>query len=1036
MCESLRKRWLKGILFLAVMAGMILDVRAEAISIAQWGRSMDISISGYQGSSMLSGFPVLVNFNPAAISGFDFNDFNEQGSDLRFTDADNTVVLSHEIDLWDTNGISRIWVRVPSLVSNRVIKAFWKNPAASAPSSSPTWNSGFSGVWHLASSLNDSTSNANNGTNTGSVETGGMIAGGRAFDGNDFIDCGNAPSLNVANNQLTLSAWIKPNTFSGNCIVSKAYNAVHSSPYYAWTLYTLATAGLHCRIDSTAATRGSLSAGVWQHVAAVYNGTQVDLYIDGAPVGSFAKTGNLLQTTQNVRIGGRHTSTLGEFFNGVIDEVRVSSVTRSADWIEAEHDTVDPAFCTFSAIDDLVIPRLSVSDSQCAEGNSGTTQLVFQVTLSIAASNAVSFHYAATYGSADATDLQTDQGDLSIPAGETQAQITLSVNGDTDQEPDEFVFMDLSAVNGAELYKSRGHGLILDDDRTTALSPFALVADAPRNRLYAARHTDLSIAVIDTSRNALIQAFALPEAPSSLTLSADGTLLYAAAGAADGHIYVLNATDGTIQQTINAGHTPLSPVLSPDETTLYVCNRFNDDVSVVDLSDGSTLARIPVARQPHAAALTPDGARLFVAEHLPAGPATNGASAGAVAIVDTASRTLAKRITLLPGSQSLRGMCISADGSTVYVTHLISHFQIPTTQVLRGWMNTAALSVIDTASESLIGTVLLDDLDLGAANPWGVICSVDNTILCIAHAGTHEVSVIDQAALLAKLQSADENTSLDFAYLLDLRRRLPLKGNGPRGLALVGSTLYAAEYFSDTIGVVSIVPGSEYSAQEIEAGMPRAADIVRRGERNYNDATLCLQQWQSCASCHPDARADALNWDLLNDGFGNPKNTKSHIFSIQTPPSMTTGIRASAQVAVRAGLKYIQFVNRDDSYAQDIDAYLTALQSLPSPYLVNGALSAAAVRGQSLFGSRGCTGCHSGEYFTDGNLHDIGSGIGRNAGVQFDTPSLRELWRSGPYLHDGRLENVRDVVTEIHSGRVSGLTPVEIDDLVEYLLSL
>jgi cytochrome c peroxidase len=46
-------------------------------------------------------------------------------------------------------------------------------------------------------------------------------------------------------------------------------------------------------------------------------------------------------------------------------------------------------------------------------------------------------------------------------------------------------------------------------------------------------------------------------------------------------------------------------------------------------------------------------------------------------------------------------------------------------------------------------------------------------------------------------------------------------------------------------------------------------------ERLFHDATIGHQSWQSCASCHPDGRAGGLNWDLLNDGIGNPKNTKS-----------------------------------------------------------------------------------------------------------------------------------------------------------------
>jgi hypothetical protein len=53
-------------------------------------------------------------------------------------------------------------------------------------------------------------------------------------------------------------------------------------------------------------------------------------------------------------------------------------------------------------------------------------------------------------------------------------------------------------------------------------------------------------------------------------------------------------------------------------------------------------------------------------------------------------------------------------------------------------------------------------------------------------------------------------------------------------------------------------------------------DLARRGEFYFHDATVCLEGWQSCSSCHPGGgRSDALDWDLVNDGIGNPKNTKS-----------------------------------------------------------------------------------------------------------------------------------------------------------------
>ena len=109
-----------------------------------------------------------------------------------------------------------------------------------------------------------------------------------------------------------------------------------------------------------------------------------------------------------------------------------------------------------------------------------------------------------------------------------------------------------------------------------------------------------------------------------------------------------------------------------------------------------------------------------------------------------------------------------------------------------------------------------------------------------------------------------------------------------------------------------------------------------RGNMYFHDATLGFQGWQSCASCHPnDARSDGLNWDLLNDGLGNPKNTKSLLLSHYTPPCMVTGIRANAEIAVRSGIKYILFAVAPASVADDMDAYLRSLKPLPSPYLQN-----------------------------------------------------------------------------------------------------
>jgi len=208
----------------------------------------------------------------------------------------------------------------------------------------------------------------------------------------------------------------------------------------------------------------------------------------------------------------------------------------------------------------------------------------------------------------------------------------------------------------------------------------------------------------------------------------------------------------------------------------------------------------------------------------------------------------------------------------------------------------------------------------------------------------------------------------------------------------------------------------------------------------FNDATICYQHWQSCATCHPEGRADALNWDLLNDGAGTPKNTRSMLLAHRTPPSMSLGVRATAEVAVRAGVEHILFTQLPEGDAAAIDVYLKSLRPLPSPRLEGGRLSEAALRGKRLFESRqvGCSRCHPAPLYTDGRMHDVGAptvdGIRR-----LDTPTLIEVWRTAPYLHDGRYATVERLLIEGRHGSRGDRLPLdrrEIGDLVEFVLSL
>jgi YVTN family beta-propeller protein len=600
---------------------------------------------------------------------------------------------------------------------------------------------------------------------------------------------------------------------------------------------------------------------------------------------------------------------------------------------------------------------------------------------------------------------------------------------------------------------------------TSYLGPCSLVASRDGTRIFVANTDARQVAVVDLAQGRVVGCVAVPAVPSGMVLSPDGRKLYVTCAAPQSTVCVIDPGTLKIVASLPAGHTAIGPAISPDGRWLYVCNRFDTNVSVIDLAAGKEIARVPTQREPYGAAITPDGKSVFVINHLPLDRCDGYDVAAQVAVIDTATRRTTA-IRLLNGSTSLRGLCVSPDGKYVYVTHVLARYQMPTTQLERGWMNTNALTIIDAARKKLLNTVLLDDVDLGAANPWGVACTADGQTICVAHAGTHELSVIQAAGLLEKLAKipADEKAAAalpkgkddrgiyasttaadvpnDLAFLVDLRRRIPLGGIGPRGVAVVGDKAYVSEYFSDQLAVVELSSKADRPVTSIALGPEPKLTVRRRGESLFNDATVCFQHWQSCATCHPDSRVDALNWDLMNDGLGNPKNNKSLLLAHKTPPSMWTGSRENAEAGVRSGITHILFAVRPEADAQAIDEFLKSLEPVPSPHLVKGQLSPAAERGKKLFFSEAtkCGKCHPAPLYTDLRMHDVGSEGPYDHRRTFDTPTLVEAWRTAPYLHDGHYLTIKELLkTGRHDARgpnATKLSPRELDDLVEFVLSL
>lgn len=578
-------------------------------------------------------------------------------------------------------------------------------------------------------------------------------------------------------------------------------------------------------------------------------------------------------------------------------------------------------------------------------------------------------------------------------------------------------------------------------------SPLRAAWSPDGQTLAVSDHTACQVVLLDRDGK-ITRRLSVKGNPTGLAWSADGSNLYVAQyGAAA--VAVIDPAQGQVTRHLPAAKYPRGLALL-DANRLLVADQAMHKVDVMNPADGKAAPSVHVLRQPFDISVVPGGQRVLVSNLLPDGNADDPSYSGAVSMIDLQNGNKRIDFRLPAGSSAVRYTAVSADGKTGFVVHIVGRTNLPTTQLERGWVNTNALSVLDLAGGKVIATVLLDHPMQGAADPWGLAIGDEGRALWVTISGTHRLLRIDLPGLMKLLNDEKTNreslvNDLAALYRNNLISRIDLPGNGARGLAASpdGKQLAITLYYSGKVILADAKNGEIRKVVPLGPDRPVEKDLVRYGEQLFHDANYCFQNWLSCATCHPDGRVDGMNWDLLNDGLGNPKNAKSMVLSFKTPPAMITGVRADMQTAVAAGFRHIQFRQVDDSVIEAVSTYLRSLEPLPSPYLEpNGELSAAAKRGKAVFMDKkvGCATCHPAPLYTDLQLHNVGTRGPLDRVDGFDTPTLVEMWRSGPFLHDGSAKNLHDVLIKHNPddrhGHTSHLNEQQLQDLIAFLRSL
>lgn len=597
----------------------------------------------------------------------------------------------------------------------------------------------------------------------------------------------------------------------------------------------------------------------------------------------------------------------------------------------------------------------------------------------------------------------------------------------------------------------------------------SVIFDAQRQRIWSVNQDNDSVTVSHATMLNRELERAVGDEPRAL------------AQAPDGSIWVTNQRSDELvildpDQAQELGRIALPYASQPHSLAFgplgkaYVSLFATGELVEIDAASHRVERRLALGPTPAAIAVAADG-RIFVTRFV------SPENHGELWVVEPGALQLARTVELPldpgPDSESagrgvpnyVSSVVISPDGSQAWVT-------AKKDDTVRGPqrdglpMNPdnfvrAIVCIIDLASESERLDKRLD-VD-NRALPMGVAFSPLGDLAYVLHQGSNWLGIFDAYGIR------------DLSGIKDI-------GKAPDGLAFgADGKLFVNSYLTRQVWVYDL---SESLASRDHQAPPPLTHIpsvdqellspeLLLGKQVFNDAAdkrMSEVGYMSCSACHFAGMSDGRVWDFTDRGEGL-RNTK---------PLLGFGGPGQGRIHWSANFDEIQDFERDireslggtgfmsedvwlqhqpdtfgepsAGYSPELDAlagYVLSLTEVArSPYRnPDGSFSAEARRGRQVFEKAGCQQCHAAPTFTNsesGELYDVGTTLatsGHRLGgalTGFDTPTLKGLWQSAPYLHDGRAATLEQVfeITGDQMGTVSSLSEKEKSELVRYLLEL
>lgn len=334
---------------------------AELLNTSIFESHVQLEITGYSGGEeALEDFPVLLRFSPERLPGFRYADCAEGGADLRFTDADG-VLLASEVDTWNPEGESLVWVRIPRLVgTNTLVTAYWGGDLTSDifPAVDPrdVWTRYIS-VWHIREDLRDSAYSANH-----LARSGNGLLGVEGFLGMGYLQhLGTTQDLHTqrplkneegrALSCFTISGWFCPAASYSMRNARLFSTKIGPEDGYKRNGFELLLSNNRIMMRGDKANEtytyptgwpDNFAVGRWTHVLGVFDGANARSYFDGTEKGGGGTIAPITGMDHVLGIGnnGGTQGTDNNVFSGGIDEVRIFDGVASDRWIRTEVETM------------------------------------------------------------------------------------------------------------------------------------------------------------------------------------------------------------------------------------------------------------------------------------------------------------------------------------------------------------------------------------------------------------------------------------------------------------------------------------------------------------------------------------------------------------------------------------------------------------------------------------------------------------------------------------------------------------------------